>query len=162
MSYDIYFHNTNVTKETIGRLNNVDIITVDLDKANNVMNIIYRAGYKMDCITCTSFRCVEPNAPEFYPLRNKPQTQHKPNPNPTQTPNQPQPQPTPNPIKRGVTMLIKLWFKSQDNNISDTYITLEGNLILVEPYNNKLKAMIELDDQRYEVICNYVTTLPTS
>jgi len=87
MSYDIYFHNTNVTKETIGRLNNVDIITVDLDKANNVMNIIYRAGYKMDCITCTSFRCVEPNAPEFYPLRNKPQTQHKPqtNPNPNQT-----------------------------------------------------------------------------
>jgi len=57
-------------------------------------------------------------------------------------------------------MTIKLWFTGESTDLNDHYMLLEGVLILVEPQGDKLKATVQLDDRRHEVICKYITTLP--
>jgi len=69
MSCDIHHYNTKPEITINGVIRNADIITVDLDSAAGVMNVVYRVGFSMRCVICTSFRCVECGAPEFYPMR---------------------------------------------------------------------------------------------
>ena len=55
-------------------------------------------------------------------------------------------------------MIIKVWFSSDKPKISDSYVTLEGRLVLVEPMGDRIKATIAMSNGQNEVICNYLTT----
>ncbi|MBU1020956.1 MAG: hypothetical protein KJ847_07035 [Firmicutes bacterium] len=55
-------------------------------------------------------------------------------------------------------MIIKVWFKSSIPQISDSYVVLEGKLVLIEPLGDKLRATIDMEGFRNEVICSYLTT----
>ena len=59
-------------------------------------------------------------------------------------------------------LLIKLWFKTTNNHLTDSYILVKGRLILVEPLVNELKVIIEIDGLRSTIICNYVSTFNLS
>ena len=70
MSYDIYTHNLKDDESPTTLIKCADIVTCELDTEEQLINIMYRRGLRIDCIAVTSFKCVECGAPEFYPMRS--------------------------------------------------------------------------------------------